>query len=57
MHIFHVDRDVNISLEKQKKQLSKEYVDFIYLFTDSGACYNRQIHFMSTGKKEEANQS
>jgi hypothetical protein len=44
MRIYHIDRDYNISLKEQKKQLEREYKDFQYLYADRG-----KIHFIAEG--------
>ena len=48
MKIFHVDRELDKPLEQQKKELEAQYKDFYYFHSDG-----RQIHFMSSGKKED----
>lgn len=52
MKIFHIDRDYSVSLEEQKKQLKRDYVNFQYLFTDA-ATGNAKIHFMAECPKEQ----
>lgn len=42
MKIYHIDRDFTLSLKEQKKQLSKEYKGFNYLFSDG-----QKIHFIA----------
>lgn len=49
MKIYHVDRDLNKTLEEQKKELKSQYNDFEYLFADNA--YPRKIHFMASGMK------
>lgn len=44
MKIYHIDRDYNISLKEQKKQLEREYKGFQYLFADRD-----KIHFIAEG--------
>ena len=46
MKIYHIDRDYNISLKEQKKQLESLYIDFQYLFSD-----RNKIHYIAGGKK------
>lgn len=40
--IFHVDRNKDITLKEQKKQLEKDYINFEYLFSDG-----RKVHFVA----------
>ena len=42
MKIYHVDRDLNKTLNEQKKELAKQYDGFIYLSSDG-----MKIHFMA----------
>ena len=45
MKIYHIERDYNISLKEQKKQLEREYKGFQYLYADRG-----KMHFIAEGK-------
>ena len=42
MKVYHVERDFNKSLSKQKKELEKQYKNFHYLNSDG-----RKIHFIA----------
>jgi hypothetical protein len=42
MKVYHIDRDPNKTLTEQKKELEKQYKDFLYLHSDG-----QKIHFIA----------
>lgn len=46
MRIYHIERDYNLTLKEQKKQLAEKYAGFNYLFSDG-----RKLHFMAEGER------
>lgn len=42
MNIYHVERDLSKTLKQQKKELEREYSEFVYLWSDG-----RHIHFIA----------
>lgn len=50
--IYHIERDYTKTLQKQKKELEKQYINFEYLFADAANGHGK-IHFIADGKKGE----